>query len=645
MTPLSAEGKTSFQLFLLRVYLSRKRLVVIIKLQETIETSTSAPQHYHLIFVGNQVYYKKGVPKFTLLPYGTIVLLDAADGTPNITTDDGIVTAASSNTSPVFMIYTSSPKSTRWKVLSKTSGVAVVTMNPWSWDELKHTYLQTELVRSASRGFASIPTSEKLLGGLLHVTRRYSFFGPSPRVCFPGVSEPNYMKNQQTALNRMAINKFIENLQAQGSVKDDDEASHAVVVLLREGPDVNDLSSPNTICTVVSPMVGLKFTALVKQGSIMDRLRWTKLCLEQSKLRVTGGKIFEAHCHGLLGRNKKPTGATDALESLKLEYMPYVLPSLPGRGVRNVTYTLQDEKANLKTVTLQCRGEELYLNTTTIMENIYYIPQKENQAGFDGFMICNGVLYLFQMTIQNIKVISLNFIEDLYKSSKYASADIKDITKDASRWIVIFLQPENPTVDKLVVRRYAPKSNEEFIGDSGVEIPGHWDEMKIGLARLIIDKDQVKQAFDKVFPDADPSDIFLCGLSGSLISTPNPSPSHAQASGSSSDPVNASGSSAQPQYQGPRSPQSLAGSEFQVVTPVPKSPSPVPSSSTAPAAPQTVTKPRKPNRADQSVKRKAADLETPKDQAKRRATNPPTRGAQPDNSTGTSKKKKKRNPT
>ncbi|KAH9180784.1 hypothetical protein EDB89DRAFT_1921070, partial [Lactarius sanguifluus] len=320
------------------------------------------------LFVAEGVYDLKDTPS-TRFKTRVWTLIDAdEDG-------NGIPPHLAVRLTKHFLIFTTSPQRHRWNRLGKTKQRTVVIMNPWT---------RAELSKAAE------------IYGLKHNDPRtddmFNRFGPTPRICFAFLEVKNLLSlhesNLETALGKLS-SRNLRNLVTGIRDLSMDGESHTILLVRRRKVSDGDWGRAS-----VGPITDTVRIALRNQ--LQKEMQAEQLQLYRSMANVKGTRciasvVFESLAHKML------------LQGIELTLIPMVKGgSCRGKQLPQWRSNHGDsvDPPSARQIDIEPTEEKRYSTTPARIEDkTYYVPEAENQVGFDSFIKSGTELYIFRFTI------------------------------------------------------------------------------------------------------------------------------------------------------------------------------------------------------------------------------------------------------
>ncbi|KAH9006497.1 hypothetical protein EDB86DRAFT_2795089, partial [Lactarius hatsudake] len=204
---------------------------------------------------------------------------DSKDGIP-----DCLATLQETNH---LIILSSSPKSSRWKILTRATLCSVAYMNPWKREEIS----KAAFIHGLS---ANDPRIDEM----------YDQYGPTPRICLESVRTKAVFvahKNRlDTALSKLSVEK-LENMVSDAVNSSLDDESHTLILvtrLPRDGDD-DDKFSYNRV-EPITHMIKLKIRNQLRRETRAARIRLYKTFTNVEGTRRIAGVVYESLAQDIL---------------------------------------------------------------------------------------------------------------------------------------------------------------------------------------------------------------------------------------------------------------------------------------------------------------------------------------------------------
>ncbi|KAI9438109.1 hypothetical protein H4582DRAFT_1878695 [Lactarius indigo] len=322
------------------------------------------------------------------------MLLDADD------CKDGIPDYLAAHETNHLIILSSSPKSARWKLLSKTTQCSIAIMNPWTREEIS----QAAVIRGLT---ASNPRIDDM----------YYHYGPTPRICLDFVDNVAlfiaYKAHYRSALNKLSSRRLgeMDEMGNMGDTASDrtsldiDDESHTLILvkrvprrdLIRANLDVsNGTEFSYGRLEPITQMIKLELRNQLQKETRAARIALYKSLENVEGTRRIAGVVYESLAQSILEKK------------IALELVPMVKWESSGsdQGKKLPRWHSDHESgANPPLVRpIDIRPAETFLYPVSgldhpIKDKVYYAPEAQNQVAFDSFIMAERKLYIFQFSI------------------------------------------------------------------------------------------------------------------------------------------------------------------------------------------------------------------------------------------------------
>jgi hypothetical protein len=201
-----------------------------------------------------------------------------------------------------------------------------------------------------------------------------------------------------------------------------DAISHKICLINRE--DREDVAGPWNV-KPITQAIQSKLASQLRKTERRDQVRLYKQLARVPESRGLAGIAFEAAAQGRLQ------------DGLDLELLPMVhLPS----SLRNQSLETLRLQALGERYRIQIRPSQIFEYTDdgppSIVPGVLYVPEIGNQVAFGSFMLLNGLLYLFQITIGEIHLVEAGL------QHFFATRDVPPMRD----WRFVFIIPPNLTL-------------------------------------------------------------------------------------------------------------------------------------------------------------------------------------------------------
>ncbi|KAH9172639.1 hypothetical protein EDB89DRAFT_2229267 [Lactarius sanguifluus] len=297
--------------------------------------------------------------------------------------NDGIPDYLAPHRSKHLIILSSSPKSSRWKLLTKTTQCSTAIMDPWTREEISQAAVTRGLTASDPR-----------------IDEMYHQYGPTPRICLDFLfNEALLFAHEacyESALGRLSLQKlgYIASENVNSGM--DDESHNLVLVtrLLVDGDGDGKFSRSRL--EPITRMVKLKLRDQLRKETRAARIGLYKSLANAEGTRRIAGVVYESLAQEMLE------------EKIALKLVPMVKRELSKSGRRlKFPRWLSDhgDGANPSLVRpIDITPAKTFVYTASgldhpIEDMVYYALEAQNQVAFDSFIMAEGKLYIFQFTI------------------------------------------------------------------------------------------------------------------------------------------------------------------------------------------------------------------------------------------------------
>jgi hypothetical protein len=233
-----------------------------------------------------------------------------------------------------------------------------------------------------------------------HINETFDLLGPVPRLCID--FSPIQLEKYRRALNRTLSNitaKTIEKLIKNTAALSMDSVSHKICLLSRE--ELDKVYS-EAVVAPITPFVKSKLSACLRNLHRDEQIRLYKHFERVPESRKVAGIYYEAIVQSYLqdGRILKLVSMV-TLEERKRK-------SLANGSQHHSIHNPVLEARRREEVP---NGFEVNISPNRIFEysdnglqsiepNVFYVPEMSNHKAFDSFVLLDGFLYIFQITIR-----------------------------------------------------------------------------------------------------------------------------------------------------------------------------------------------------------------------------------------------------
>ncbi|KAH9050181.1 hypothetical protein EDB84DRAFT_1555539 [Lactarius hengduanensis] len=274
------------------------------------------------------------------------------------------------------IILSSSPKSSRWKLLTRSTLCSVAYMNPWKREEIS----KAAVIHGLS---ANDPRIDEM----------YDQYGPTPRICLESVCTKAIFAAHKNRLDSALRKLSVEKLENMAS----DDESHTLILvtrLPRDGDDDDKFAYSRV--EPITHMIKLKIRNQLRTETRAARIRLYKALTNVEGTRRIAGVVYESLAQEILEKK------------IALKLVPMVKMELSEFGQRLKIprwHSNHGVGANRSLVPpIDIMPTETFVYPVSgldhpIKDKVYYAPESQNQVAFDSFIMAEGKLYIFQFTI------------------------------------------------------------------------------------------------------------------------------------------------------------------------------------------------------------------------------------------------------
>ncbi|KAH9171752.1 hypothetical protein EDB89DRAFT_2096685 [Lactarius sanguifluus] len=304
-------------------------------------------------------------------------LIDADDS------NNGIPDYLAPHRTKHLIILSSSPKSSRWQLLTKTTECSIAIMNPWTREEIS----QAAVIHGLE---ANDPRIDEM----------YNQYGPTPRICLNFIRNEllfaAYENRYESALRGLSLKKLGDIASDKVNFGMDDDESHTLILVTRLPMGRDDVKKfAYGRVEPITHMIKLKL-----RNQLRKETRAARIALYNSLANVKGTKRIAGVVYESL--------AQEMLEkTIALKLVPMVKRDSCRSGRRLKFprwHSDHGDAANRSLVrAIDITPAETFVYPVSgldhpIKDRVYYAPEAQNQAAFDSFIIAEGKLYIFQFT-------------------------------------------------------------------------------------------------------------------------------------------------------------------------------------------------------------------------------------------------------
>jgi hypothetical protein len=250
-------------------------------------------------------------------------------------------------------------------------------------------------------------------------------YGPTPRLCIQFVELPTNL--EQFEVKRASLIRTLSWDDLFKITKQDDllnmDLSHHIF-LVRRKDEANLLH--HTI-EPITPFVNRLLGIRLKKVQRVETLREYLLKARMEDSRLAAGYAFESIVQ------------IQFREEVVLTLVPMVKVPPPPRGTKFQFYSEPiDGLVTAAPIPIRFTPERsveyVGSNLDEIRSNVFYVPSASNQAGFDSFILVDGILYIWQITIAHSHEISGRIM------SFFSQNSIRSVV-DNIEWRFVFVIP------------------------------------------------------------------------------------------------------------------------------------------------------------------------------------------------------------
>ncbi|KAH9034849.1 hypothetical protein EDB85DRAFT_2087937 [Lactarius pseudohatsudake] len=301
-------------------------------------------------------------------------LIDADDSM------DGIPDFLAPHRTKHLIILSSSPKSSRWQRLNKTTECSIAIMNPWAREEIS----KAAVIHGLS---ANDPRIDEM----------YNLYGPTPRICFNFVRNKTFFaayKNcHVSALRKLSVKK-LEDMASDKVNYGSDNESHTLILMTRLPMDGDDDDKfAYSRLEPITHMIKLKLRNQLRTETRAARIALYKKLANVEGTRHIAGVMYESLAQEMLE------------EKIALKLVPMVKQDSNGSGRGKKFprwHSNHGDGANRSLVLpIDITPAETFVYPEygldhPIKDRVYYVPEAQHQVAFDSFIMVKGKLYIFQ---------------------------------------------------------------------------------------------------------------------------------------------------------------------------------------------------------------------------------------------------------
>jgi hypothetical protein len=256
------------------------------------------------------------------------------------------------------------------------------------------------------------------------INELYDRFGPTPRICFDFLKQPTRLEDHEahyeSALNELTIEK-LRDFVSDGAKLNLDAGSHSLFLVKRT--NVDDLRK--AFIEPISVPVKSELQKRIRLWKRSEQIHLYEHFARVPASRPIAGLVFESMVQSKLQKNVslelipmvkwRSDESTNSTEGSQGKKIPQWHSDHPDRSSSlSSTQKTQSPKKRPRThlpsqsessdhhsisfsptKTVEYEGSEL----NKIEHDEFYVPKSSNQVALDSFIISNGYLYIFQITI------------------------------------------------------------------------------------------------------------------------------------------------------------------------------------------------------------------------------------------------------
>ncbi|KAH9009986.1 hypothetical protein EDB83DRAFT_2234549 [Lactarius deliciosus] len=338
---------------------------------------------------------------------------------------DGIPDHVATHRTRHLIILTSSPKSSRWKLLTKTTQCSTAIMDPWTREEISQAAVTYGLTASD-----------------LRIDEMYYQYGPTPRICFDFLCNESLLFAHE-ALYESTLGKL--SLQKFGYMASDNvnsgmaDESHTLVLVTRLPVDGDgDGKFSLSRLEPITRMIKLKLRNQLRKETRAARIDMYKDLANIEGTKRIAGVLYESLVQDMLE------------EKIALKLVPMVKRELSKSGRRlKFPRWLSDhgDGANTSLVRpIDITPAKTFVYTASgldhpIEDMVYYALEAQNQVAFDSFIMAEGKLYIFQFTIGSDRSMKEGIV-------RFFSKKVPGVPPRAD-WHFVFVAPSRASVSEV----------------------------------------------------------------------------------------------------------------------------------------------------------------------------------------------------
>ncbi|KAF8271397.1 hypothetical protein EI94DRAFT_1720516 [Lactarius quietus] len=300
---------------------------------------------------------------------------------------DGVPPLLVGSDTQLFIIFSSSPKPSRWSNMRKTTQCVICIMNPWT---------KKEIAKAAViHGLA--PNDERMYD-------MYDQFGPTARICFE-YTKNEFLRHEHITCYNTALNNLssatLRSLVNKLKVHSMDAVSPMLLLVKRMSKEITkaggtfgDHDSAMAVSArveLVSPVAEMDIRLKLWEASRIEQLELYRPLVNVPATRSIAGLAFEAL----------------ALSKMQKEIILNLFPMVKGASNSSRWHSNHGAGGSPSNVRLplyiKIKPKWSYLYEGSSLEKVedklYYMPKSKTKVAFDSFIMADGHLYIFQCTV------------------------------------------------------------------------------------------------------------------------------------------------------------------------------------------------------------------------------------------------------
>ncbi|KAH8976722.1 hypothetical protein EDB86DRAFT_3057817 [Lactarius hatsudake] len=296
---------------------------------------------------------------------------------------DGIPDYLGPHRTKHLIILSSSPKSSRWQLLTKTTECSIAIMNPWTREEIS----QAAVIHGLE---ANDPRIDEM----------YYQYGPTPRICLSFVRNEllfaAYESRHVSALSELSLQK-LHDMASEKVIFNMDVEFHTLILVTRLPMGRDDIKKfAYGRVEPITHMIKLKLRNQLRKETRAARIKLYKSLANVKGTKRVAGVVYESLAQDMLEKK------------IALKLVPMVKREL-GKSGRRLKFPRwhsdHGDGANRSLVRpIDITPAETFVYPVSgldhpIKDGVYYAPEADNQVVFDSFIMAEGKLYIFQFTV------------------------------------------------------------------------------------------------------------------------------------------------------------------------------------------------------------------------------------------------------